>query len=88
MECCKCHCRPCYEVNRLPGVWIEDIVQWCKNYIVMKVVEYESNPNGERPFEVILVKNHKYMYGENDTILWLQQEDTVTIDLSQMGEWF
>ena len=54
----------------------------------MKVVEYESNPNGERPFEVILVKNHKYMYGENDTILWLQQEDTVTIDLSQMGEWF
>ena len=54
----------------------------------MKVVVHESNPSGERPFEVILVKSYKYMYGENDTILWLQLEDTVTIDLSQMDEWF
>ena len=53
----------------------------------MKIVVHESNPSGQRPFAIILVKNYKYMYGENDTILWLQLEDTVTIDLSQMDEW-
>ena len=69
-------------MHRSPGLWAAAIVEGCKKCILMSVVDHESNPVGERPFEGVVVNNSIFSYGEVDTISWLQIEDIVLIDLT------